>query len=100
MANLAGANGQEAWKAKLGEEEDGVLKCFYLITLARILNETLGAAAGGLRDVATLTRKQLAYCHACCHADPLRYSTTMRIAMRVAVRHSAKCLIATRQASQ
>jgi len=45
---------------KLGSETQDAHKFFYLITFSRILPETLAAAAGNLRDAASLTRQQIA----------------------------------------
>ena len=50
----------EAFVEKLGKEDAKARKYFYLITFFRILLGTLSALGSGLRDVATLTRKQIA----------------------------------------
>ena len=50
----------EAFVEKLGKEDETARKYFYLITLSRILLGTLSALGSGLRDAATLTRKQIA----------------------------------------
>ena len=44
---------------KLGSEVGGAHKFCYLVTFSRILPDTLVAAAGGLRDAATMSRKQI-----------------------------------------
>lgn len=50
----------ETFLGKLGDEKKGALKFFYLVTLSRILPETLNAAGGALLDVANFSRKQIA----------------------------------------
>ena len=70
---VAGANlANEPWLGKLGEEKQGTSKEFYLITFSRILADTLGAAAGALRDVANLTRAQISTMVRNAFNDPLR----------------------------
>ena len=49
----------EDWLGQLGAEEAGAKKWVYLITFSCLLAETIAAATGELRDLATITRKEI-----------------------------------------
>ena len=56
---------------KLGQEQAGVRKHFYLLTFSRVLPETLTAAAGNLRDIGGISRADIATAVRLAFNDPL-----------------------------
>ena len=59
----------EQWRSKLGSEQEGRGKTFYLVTLSHLLGET--AAVGELKDLGNVTRKQVADAVKLAFNDPL-----------------------------